>query len=949
MRIRPVQFLFNRGIVSPLALGRVTEEDKAAGRVRMSAEVQTNWMPRTLGSMMLRPGLEYTGATASNNKAIFIPFVKATDDTADIEFTNETMRIWIDDDPVTRPSVSTSITNGTFSTDLTGWTDDDQTGCTSQWDSGGYMSLTGTGFNSAIRRQLVTVTDTSIQHGIRLVIERGTVTIKTGSSSGASDYFERTLGEGEYSLAFTPTGNFYIELSSTTKYASLVDSISIESSGAVEITSPYAEADLPFIRWEQSVDVVFLACDGHRQRKVERYGTTSWGLAVYYADDGPFRADNLTKITLTPSAVSGDITLTASGSVFTEDNVGSIYRIGSVGQFVELDATAAGQWSDPISVSGVGTTRDISVTRAGTWSATVTLQRSSDEGTTWADVTTYTTNATVTYNDGLDNQDLQYRIGIDTGDYTSGTAELSLTYSTGSLTGVARVVRFNGEMTVEAIVLKEFGGTSASSDWAEGEWSDRRGFPTAVTIYESRMTFLGRGKVQMSESDAYSDFDPDTEGDSGPINRTIGFGAVDYVNWGFSGPRLLIGADGSEIVTRQSFDEIITPANTGFAPSSRIGSARIPCAVIDDMPVFVQRCGTKSYRLIYDPVSYKYAQTDLFELAPELGEPGLVRVAVQRQPDTRIHNVRSDGKVVIQVSEPAEDVSGLILFETDGFVEDAYVQPGDIEDSVYYIVRRTINGSTVRYREKWAIENHCQGGTLNKQADSFLTYSGASTTSMTGLTHLEGESVIVWGGGSVIGSYAVADGQITGLTDYVGKSLVVRTAADTGDYGLFQVNSSGVINDLSALNGSTVVVRNTGKDLGTYTVSSGEITLSEAVIDAVIGLTYKAKYKSVKLAYGAQGGTALTQVKRIDHIGPILRNTHYQGLKYGRDFDNLDDLPPVRNGAATAADSIYIEYDQTPFDFDGAYDTDSRLCLQAQAPRPCTVLAVVFEMQTNES
>lgn len=949
-RVRKSLFLFNRGMVSPLALARVTEEDRAADRVRLSAEEQNNFMPRTLGSMMLRPGLKYTGTTASNNKAVYIPFVKATDDFADVEFTASTMRIWVDDAVVTRTSVSSAISNGTFATDLTGWSDDDETGATSAWATGGYMSLTGTGFSSAIRRQSVTVAlaDQGTVHGLHVVISRGEVTLSVGATSGGNEYFELLLSEGEYSLAFTPTGNFHISLSAVTKYASLVNSIAVESSGAVTIAAPYVEADLGLIRWEQSVDVIFLACDGYRQYAIKRYGTTSWGLTVYWVDDGPFRADNLTKTTLTPSAVSGDITLTSSNPVFTSANVGSIYRIGSIGQYVTVSVTAEAQWSNAISVSGVGAARDITVVRSGTWSANVTLQRSSDEGTTWADVVTYTTNATVTYNDALDNQDLQYRIGVDTGDYTSGTAVLSLTYATGSLTGVARVVEYQGGSICAAIVLTEMGGTSASSDWSEGEWSDRRGFPTVPVIYEGRLTWLGRGKVQMSESDAYTDFDPDTVGDSGPVNRTIGFGAVDNINWAFSGSRLLIGADGSEIVTRQGLDEVVTPSNTGFVSSSRIGSARVPCAVIDDTPVFVQRCTTKLYGMTYDPVSYKFAPDDMMEIAPELGEPSIVRVAVQRQPDTRIHAVRSDGKVVIKISEPAEETSALILFETDGFVEDAYVQPGTTEDAVYYIVRRSVNGSTVRYREKWALENECQGGTLCRLADSFTTYQGASTTSMTGLSHLEAKTVAVWGGGATIGSYAVSSGQITGLSSYALRAVVVRNAADDGDHGIFEVNSSGVISGLSSLNGSTVVVRETGKDLGTYTVASGAITLSEAVTDAVIGLVYRGRFKSVKLAYGAEGGTALTQVKRIDHIGPILRNTHYQGLKYGRDFDNLWDLPPVRNGRATSSHAIYVEYDQTPFEFDGEYNTDSRLVLQATSPRPCTILAVVFEMQTNE-
>lgn len=107
---------FNRGILSPLALARTDIE-----RVALSAEVQTNWMPRLLGSMMLRPGTTYIGRTRNDLKARFVPFVFATDDTALLEFTDTTMRVWLDEDMeelVTRDSVSSVITNGSFTTDL---------------------------------------------------------------------------------------------------------------------------------------------------------------------------------------------------------------------------------------------------------------------------------------------------------------------------------------------------------------------------------------------------------------------------------------------------------------------------------------------------------------------------------------------------------------------------------------------------------------------------------------------------------------------------------------------------------------------------------------------------------------------------------------------------------------------------------------------------------------
>ena len=105
-----------------------------------------------------------------------------------------------------------------------------------------------------------------------------------------------------------------------------------------------------------------------------------------------------------------------------------------------------------------------------------------------------------------------------------------------------------------------------------------------------------------------------------------------------------------------------------------------------------------------------------------------------------------------------------------------------------------------------------------------------------------------------------------------------------------------------------------------------------------MGLAYTAQYKSVKLA-----GTAdeLIERKRVTDIGVVLINTHYQGLKYGPDFSTLDDMPLQEDGADTAADTIWTEYNQLPMEFNGDYDVDSRLCLQSAAPRPCTVMAVI--------
>ena len=112
-------------------------------------------------------------------------------------------------------------------------------------------------------------------------------------------------------------------------------------------------------------------------------------------------------------------------------------------------------------------------------------------------------------------------------------------------------------------------------------------------------------------------------------------------------------------------------------------------------------------------------------------------------------------------------------------------------------------------------------------------------------------------------------------------------------------------------------------------------------------MSYTAQFKRNKLA--TITGPAGLNVKRIiTQLGVVLRNTHYQGLQYGPTFTDLSDLPQVEDGAIVAADTIHSHYDEETFPFGGDWDTDSRLCLQAKSPRPCTVLAATGEVESHK-
>ena len=601
---------------------------------------------------------------------------------------------------------------------------------------------------------------------------------------------------------------------------------------------------------------------------------------VYETKDGPFLTENTENILLTPSAISGSITLTSSRPLFEADHVGALFRLSSQGQFVTANLVASSTFTNEIRVTGVTNGRIFNVVRSGTWAGTLVLQRSIGEPGSWVTVASYTTNGSTAYDDGLDNSIAYYRFGFDVGGYTSGTAVASLAYNVGSITGVVRITAFSTELSVSANVITALGGTDPTEIWAEGEWSDKQGWPSAVTIWGGRIWWMGNGKNYGSVSDAFTLFDPDTEGDSGPINRRVGDGVVSRVNWALPLQRLIAGTDGAEYSIRSSsLDEPVTPTNYNSKSPSTKGSAQVPAVMVDGSGYFVGRTEEAIFEIRYDAAAYDFTTTQVTLLVPEIGEAGFVRLAVQQMPDLRIHAVRGDGTVGVMIRDETESVLCWVDVETDGFVEDVVVLPGLVEDQVFYRVLRNIGGVDVRYHERWALERECRGGSMSKLADSFITGAGA----VAGLDHLEGETVVVWGDGA---------------------------------------------------------------DLGSHVVVGGAVALTAT--EWCAGLPYEARYQSAKLAGETPLGLTLTQRSRIDGIGLILADTHYQGLQYGPDFDTMDDLPMIEDGIETPEGTVWESYDKDMVEFPGDWGTDNRICLKAVAPRPCTVLAAVLSIDRQD-
>lgn len=906
---------FNRGLVDRRILARLDVK-----RMALAAEVQTNWMPRTMGSMSLRPGLGMIGTTRSDAASRHLEFVYSPDDMAIVELTDSVMRVRIDDTIVRRPAVtgkfnryngaafvSSSDTTSTFvdATDVSYWKDNDESGGTSAFATGGYLSLIGNGIASAIRDRSIAVVETNVEHSLQIVVNRGAVTLRVGTTEGADDLLtDRTLRAGYHSISVTPTGAaMFVRLSNAQDIASLVDSVTLgQVATDMEITTPWAAADLDYVREKRINDVIFVACRGKQQKRIERQGADSprsWSIVEYAPEDGPFGDLNTGPVRLKGSALTGDITLTAEKSFFKSTHVGGLFELTSAGQEVTEQFTFDNVFSDPIRVTGVGGTRAFQIALAGptfTGTTTVTLQRSVAAPGDWQDVANYTATTTNPYNDGLDNQIIYYRIGIKTGNYTALDDILAtLTYSAGSITGVVRVTAYSSGTSVSAQVLKALGKADQyTQDWREGDWSPKKGYPSSVSEFGGRLHWQGKGMEWGSIPDRLDSFDDSVEGDSAPIRRTLGEGAVDQVSWSIGVSNLLIGLAGLVQVARaSSLDEPLTQANFGLKPIGDVGAAPVPAIRIDSSCLFVGSNESRVYEISLGEGSYNYPPPDdLTALVPELGTSRFVRRAFQRFPDRRLHLVRADGTVAVLVFDKLENVRAWIEIQTDGAVEDVVVLPGEsgsrIEDRVYYVVRRTIDGQTKRFLEKIAMESQCLNGADNRIADCFVTGTAAGSATIA-VAHLEGEEVCLWGN---------------------------------------------------------------GKDLGTYTVESGTITADEVLINGTpycVGLVYEARYKSGKRAIADWQEMLLTQRKKISGLGLVLADVHHLGLKYGPSFDenDLDDLPQVQAGADVAEGTVFAALDTDPTGFPGEWGTDPRLCLVATAPRACTVMAVALVEQSE--
>ena len=248
----------------------------------------------------------------------------------------------------------------------------------------------------------------------------------------------------------------------------------------------------------------------------------------------------------------------------------------------------------------------------------------------------------------------------------------------------------------------------------------------------------------------------------------------------------------------------------------------------------------------------------------------------------------TDSKLVNVVSLTSAHTSE----QTDNILQDAKVESvatisGDLnEDELWVITQRWVNGAVRRYVECFSDFDFDETAPEDfKFLDSHLSYSGVAVSSLSGLDHLEGETV-----------YILADG---------------ATHA-------------------------------------TKTVSSGAISLDRSARKVTVGLPYNSVLQTMRIEGGAgqYEGTAQGKIKRISKV--VLRLFETVGAKVGPSLDNLETVPfRTTSGAMDLPVSTFLAGDKE-VEFSDDYNTDGFIFVKQDQALPLTVLALYPTIVTND-
>lgn len=641
-----------------------------------------------------------------------------------------------------------------------------------------------------------------------------------------------------------------------------------------EITSPYDYTDLADLQFAQDADTMYIVHPDYAPYKLQRTSATTFTLTAVSFVRPPLLDDNITSVTITPSAATGNgITLTASSATFLATNVGGFFKVNNA--IVKITAFI---------------------------STTV----------------------------------------------VKGDVQAEPDGSAGNI-----------------------GGTSAYRAWAEGAFSARRGYPSAVCFHEQRLYYANTShepqKFWGSAIQAYDSFDPgDGTAADDAVTFEIATEQVNAIKWiSSSDQKLDIGTSGGTF-SASGGTEAITASNIQVSRSTTIGAADILPARMSSYLYYIQRNLNQVRELVYDDVLATQKSNDMCILADHIIRDGngAVEMAHQQSPHDRLWVIRDDGTLAVLTRNVDQEVMGWSRITAGttskgaGLFESiAIIQQDSGDDQIWVIVKRTMSdGSVKRYVEYFTSESFIDTWDAIR-LDSSLTLDNPKT--ITGATSANPVVITCTSHGFSDGDQVRIDG-IVGMTELNGNEYLVAgsdansfhlhtLAGDNVDGSAYTDYISGgearemfsTISGLDHLEGETVSVTADSSipTTATYTVVNGSITLSDKAAVVHAGLPYVSDIRLLKLGDGNPMGSGQASYRRIYKV--ILRVDKSLGAKMGKDEDSLLDI-------FDATQTDFYTGDVTP-SFESWWDRGDELLIRQSKPLPFNLLAALIYSEVEQS
>jgi hypothetical protein len=354
--------------------------------------------------------------------------------------------------------------------------------------------------------------------------------------------------------------------------------------------------------------------------------------------------------------------------------------------------------------------------------------------------------------------------------------------------------------------------------------SATRGWPRAICFFSGRLWLGGlRSRPQTllaSKVADYFNFAVGTGLDDEAINVTIDDDRVNAILNLFPGRTLFVMTTGGEFAVKPSLTDPITPSNIAerLNKATLHGSSAISPLSVDGSVLFLDKSGLVVRQLLYEVYEDSYTADNISAWSPHLIRRPVrmdVRSATDSYPANYTYLVNSDGTMAVLNVLRKEALLGWSLFETDGAYEDVAVLN---RQSVYTLVKRTINGSIVRYLEKFDPDYKVDCGVKKTRAGLL---NGNFSAGLANWTNLSSGGGIV----TVFNGVCALNRNGTG-TAHIQQAVVLDAVPYTlymdviGNYGLdFVVGSSSggsQVASRTVLPGLGSVVRFTPPSAGTY-------------------------------------------------------------------------------------------------------------------------------------